>query len=199
MSEPRRNRKKSSEGTRQLLIEAALRVLSRDGTQAATTRRIAEEAGVQQGQVHYWFADKDELLEEAVKAILAEINEATEGVRSSGGTVAQTLRAALQSVVTDDPIRQLAAYDITVYALRSPKLRDLATRQYRLYLQEAQRQLQPFAAEIEATVPGGLPALAALASATFDGIVLHWLADPDPARVEASVTVLIHLLEAAGL
>jgi AcrR family transcriptional regulator len=199
MTEPTRRRRKPAEGTRQALIDAALRVLFRDGTQAATTRRIAEEAGVQQGQVHYWFADKNDLFEEAVKAILAGLDRATEEVRGSGGTVGQTLKAAMDSVIADDPIRQLAAYDITVYALRSPALRELAATQYRLYLDEVNRQLAPFADEIEAKIPGGLPALTALASATFDGLTLHWLADPDPARTDAAINALIHLLAAVGL
>ncbi|WP_099025085.1 TetR/AcrR family transcriptional regulator [Mycolicibacterium palauense] len=47
---------------RRQLIDAAVRVVTRDGVAKATTRRIADEAGVNLGMVHYVFGSKEKLL-----------------------------------------------------------------------------------------------------------------------------------------
>jgi AcrR family transcriptional regulator len=70
-------RKRTADGRRAELVEAAGRVVARDGVAAATTRRIAEEAGLPHGLVHYWFASKDELLEEVIMTLLRQFEEAT--------------------------------------------------------------------------------------------------------------------------
>jgi len=47
---------------RRQLIEAAVRVVTRDGVAKASTRRIADEAGINLGTVHYVFGSKEKLL-----------------------------------------------------------------------------------------------------------------------------------------
>ncbi|UFJ39031.1 TetR/AcrR family transcriptional regulator [Brevibacillus humidisoli] len=48
--------------TRQKLIEAALRVFSRKGFSASTTKDIAREAGVTDGLIYHYFQSKEQLL-----------------------------------------------------------------------------------------------------------------------------------------
>src|SRR5215831_7655704 len=55
-----------SEETRKRIIEAAERVLARDGYAATSVKDIAAEAGVAPGLVHYYFKTKDELVVAAV-------------------------------------------------------------------------------------------------------------------------------------
>lgn len=77
MASERTPRKRAADGRRAELVEAAGRVVARDGVAAATTRRIAEEAGLPHGLVHYWFASKDELLEEVIMTLLRQFEEVT--------------------------------------------------------------------------------------------------------------------------
>ena len=51
------------------LVEAAIRVSLDEGLEAATVRRIAAEAGVSLGTVHYCFGSKRALLEAVVESI----------------------------------------------------------------------------------------------------------------------------------
>jgi len=51
-----------SNPTRQAFLDAAERLLQRDGHAAISTRRLAAEAGANQGLVHYHFGSMDELL-----------------------------------------------------------------------------------------------------------------------------------------
>lgn len=55
---------------RAALIEAALRVIARDGLAAATTRAIAAEAGMSLASLHYAFTSRDELIGKDRKSVV---------------------------------------------------------------------------------------------------------------------------------
>ncbi|MEW2357641.1 TetR/AcrR family transcriptional regulator C-terminal domain-containing protein [Spirillospora sp. NPDC029432] len=59
--------------TRELIVEAALRVLDAEGLDAVTMRRVAQELGTGPASLYAHFANKDELLEEMLDLIAAEI------------------------------------------------------------------------------------------------------------------------------
>jgi AcrR family transcriptional regulator len=54
---------------RRELARAALRVIGRDGLEAATTRAVAEESGWSTGVLKHYFDDKDHLLHEALREL----------------------------------------------------------------------------------------------------------------------------------
>jgi AcrR family transcriptional regulator len=75
---------------RQRLIEATAKVMSDEGYAAATSRRVAAEAGVKQALVYYYFPTMDDLFVEVLRA----------GAESS----LEHMRTALTD---DEPIRAL--------------------------------------------------------------------------------------------
>lgn len=191
-------RRPDADGRRAELVEAAGRVVARDGIAAATTRRIAEEAGLPQGLVHYWFASKDELLEEVIMTLLRQFEAATEVISAGpdeaapGDTgaadaepvdpaeyVRDAFRAAFGVVEADDRGNQLATYELTTWALRTPQMRDLARQQYAAYRVTAAAVAAPWLAVHGANFPGGPDALARFIAVLFDGAVLAWLSDPE--------------------
>jgi AcrR family transcriptional regulator len=60
------------EGTREVILQAALRVLGRDGFPALTARNIAREAGTNLALLNYYFGTKDGLLLTLFDALDAE-------------------------------------------------------------------------------------------------------------------------------
>ena len=60
------------EGTRDVILQAALRVLGRDGFPALTARNIASEAGTNLALLNYYFGTKDGLLLALFDALDAE-------------------------------------------------------------------------------------------------------------------------------
>lgn len=60
MTAARRPKARDS-NTRDVLIDATIRVMVEDGYAAATSRRVANEAGVKPALVHYYFPTMDEL------------------------------------------------------------------------------------------------------------------------------------------
>ncbi|MEU6256846.1 TetR/AcrR family transcriptional regulator [Streptomyces sp. NPDC047043] len=141
-------RRRSQRATSEELVEAAIRVIGREGVAAATTRKIAEEAGVPQGTVHYWFADKNELLQDVVRSIVERLEKSVAtGDLPDGGTTAEDLRVGLSAawavVAGDEPGVQLGYYELTALALRNPSMRELARHQYRSYRDVAAHALAP--------------------------------------------------------
>jgi AcrR family transcriptional regulator len=199
MATRREPRKRSADGRRAELVEAAGRVVARDGIAAATTRRIAEEAGLPQGLVHYWFASKDELLEEVIMTLLRQFEAATEVISAEDTTgdlpgdpgdvdpaeyVRDAFRAAFGVVEADDRGNQLATYELTTWALRTPQQRDLARQQYAAYRATAAAVAAPWLAVHGENFPGDPGALARFIAVLFDGAVLAWLADPEGTRAD---------------
>lgn len=64
----RRNKRNGEAGARSKLIEATARIMREEGYAAATSRRVAAEAGVRQPLVYYYFPTMDDLFVEVLRA-----------------------------------------------------------------------------------------------------------------------------------
>lgn len=84
------NAKPAEAGARQRLIEATAKIMRDEGYAAATSRRVAAEAGVKQALVYYYFPTMDDLFVEVLRA----------GAEAS----LENMRAALTD---DDPLHTL--------------------------------------------------------------------------------------------
>src|SRR5215813_6749044 len=197
MTGTRSPQRRADTGRRAQLISAARTVIAREGVAAATTRRITEEAGLPHGAFHYWFAGKEELFEqeqlfeELVAESLRDITDsaaarAADTASGAEASLGDLLRAAFDVVERDEQVRpgyQLAGYELTALALRTPALRDLARRQYQAYRDTAAAITAPWMAGRRVDLPGGSDALNHLIAVLFEGAdegeQLAWLADPD--------------------
>ena len=186
--------RKDDAGRRSELISAAAQVIARDGVHLASTRRIAEKAGVPSGLVHYWFAGKDELMEEVIAAGVAQIREAvvqTPDVPDRDGSRAlRELMAAFATVEANELGENLSTYDLTLWALRKPERAHLAASQYQAYRQVAHEGLAKAGIDVE-----NEPALTTLVATLFDGLVLAWLADPQGTDVRGVLNLLDRLIQ----
>ena len=134
---------------RELLLEAALRVVAEHGVSGATTRAIVAEAGVSLASFHYAFTSRDELLVELVNSVIANEESVLSRVELRGGSMRDTVREGLLhyfDVLRENPLREKAMFELTQYAMRSPELQPLAKRQYQRYYALAEQALD-FAAE----------------------------------------------------
>src|SRR6478752_1965391 len=118
MASPRSPRRRPDDGRRAQLIEAATRVVAREGVAAATTRRIAQEAGVPHGLVHYWFTGKDELLQEVVLGMLRQLEEVAmvptpEPNLDAREDFVRRFRSTFDVVADDDGGHQIAPFELT--------------------------------------------------------------------------------------
>ncbi|GAA4870180.1 TetR/AcrR family transcriptional regulator [Kitasatospora terrestris] len=182
--------RRSADERREELIEAAIRVMIRDGVARATTRAVVAEAGLPLGAFHYCFRSKEELLQSVVERIMARSLAPALGAVTAAGPPEQVVRTALHAYwdrIRQSPDEQLLTYELTQYALRQPGLTDLARRQYQHYLSTVRTSLEALArlADIEWTVP--LPVLTRYGMGMLDGLTLTWLIDRDEELTTAAL------------
>jgi DNA-binding transcriptional regulator YbjK len=172
----------SSEERRAALIQAALRVIARDGIHAATTRAIVAEAEMPLASFHYAFRSRDEMIRELISFVVEHEQIATEAALEEDADVRSTIRAGLQayfSLVVEHPGREQSMFELMHYALRTPELDDLPRSQYQSYRRAAMAILATGAdrAGIEWSIP--IDDVARLVVMLTDGLTLAWLADRD--------------------
>ncbi|MFG2825329.1 TetR/AcrR family transcriptional regulator [Kitasatospora sp. NPDC048365] len=182
--------RRSADERREELIEAAIRVMIRDGVAKATTRAVVAEAGLPLGAFHYCFRSKEELLQSVVERIMARSLVPALGAVTAAGPPEQVVRTALHAYwdrIRQSPDEQLLTYELTQYALRQPGLTDLARRQYQHYLSTVRTSLEALAqlADVEWTVP--LPVLTRYGMGMLDGLTLTWLIDRDEELTAAAL------------
>ena len=193
-----RNRPTGGRGaeTRSALLRAAAAVVDREGLHAVTTRRVAEEAGLPHGTVHYWFADKADLLRGVLETMLADVRPDIVG-EAPGPALGDSV-ARIYDYFVDMPIgRQLALLEFTLVAPRTETLRPLAEELYTVYTSTTREVLQPWADRADQSLPGGVDALATLQVAVIDGLTLAGLAGMDTRGLTAARDLFIHLLDQA--
>lgn len=83
-----------SHDTRQLILDTALGLFEEHGYAATTMRAIATEAGVAPSNAYYWFASKDDLVQEFYRRIQTQHRERAGHALAGAGSLAERLRAA---------------------------------------------------------------------------------------------------------
>jgi AcrR family transcriptional regulator len=186
---------------RQALVEAAMRVMEREGIAAATTRAICAEAGMPNGFFHYCFASKQELMLEVAQQFrrhfmdMFKLAEGLEGdVRA---VVSAALTAFLADVAADPDIHQLT-YELPLHALRDPELGEIARRCYEDNEVVAAQFLRVAAdiAGCEWTEP--VDRLARFLAVAVDGTVIQWLMLRDGDRAREHIDVIARQLAASA-
>lgn len=159
--------------TRASLLEAAVQLIVEEGWGAATTRKMAERAGVRPGVVHYHFGTVTNLLvEAALDTIRRELQRV---VALFDGHDAPTGLSDMLKVVgqytADDPLTVLMS-ETLLAATRVERLRVEVSTLLREYREATVQWLRAQGVEdAEAT--------AVVLSAALDGLVLHRMLDPE--------------------
>ena len=115
---PNRRIGAKSSQTRRLIVQAADELLDEEGLAAVTTTRIADIVGLKRPIVHYYFRT----IEELIVAVL----------RHRESMVVEMLEEALRSdqplnvfKTVSDPKAAAAIHDMSAFALRSDRIRDV--------------------------------------------------------------------------
>jgi TetR/AcrR family transcriptional repressor of bet genes len=88
---------------REQIVRATIRCLARDGYARLTMKRVAAEASVSQGILHYYFRDKAAMLAAAALRVTADLDRRVaaeaRGVRDARGRLRAVIRACLETAV----------------------------------------------------------------------------------------------------
>jgi AcrR family transcriptional regulator len=119
---------------RDRLLDAAVRLIAREGIDNVRIARIAAEAGVSAGLVHYHFASRDALLEEAIEHSYERAGDMRLSALGEGRADAtQRLRAMIdQCLPSTPPLREdwVLWVELWLRSARDPALRPVSARLY---------------------------------------------------------------------
>src|SRR5579863_6517762 len=106
-SRGRASKSKSLSGERaQRIVEAMRRSVAQHGTAGSTFERVAREAGVSRGLLHYYFGTKEQLLAEAVRRDcqlrLERLEQQLAGAQTAEDFIG-LLAQHLQDMIREDP------------------------------------------------------------------------------------------------
>lgn len=183
------------------LVNAAVRVISAEGVARATTRRIAEEAGVSGATVHYAFATKDDLFQAVYESLTARAFTEIGALITPGIGLEAGARQVLNSFaawVRRDRNAVLGLLELTAWSLRTADSRHLATRVYRRHIDLTAGLLAEAAPEADSVTH---LTIARLINMALDGIYLQWRALGDDSFEEllpVAESMIIAALPAPG-
>lgn len=181
------------------LVQAALRVIARDGVAAATTRAIVAEADMPLASFHYAFRSRDELIAELIEFVVDNEAMAASAALSFEGDLKSTIRGGLKAfmdLVASDPLREQAMLELTQYALRTPDLGDAAVRQYASYYRAAAAILETVAQKLGIAWQRPIDEMARILITLTDGLTMGWLVDRDTAATERVIDFAAQALAA---
>lgn len=179
---------------RAVIIDAAVRVLAREGIADTTTRKIAAEASVNQAMISYYFGCKDGLLYAVLQEMMRRTEEIAHASLPRGRDLAASLGGAIEafwSHVEQAPQLQIMQYELTLYALRRPDSAWLAKRQYEGYCAIVAALIDAVSSDAGERLGESPEALARFIVGGLDGLILQHISDPDSERARRDLRRLV--------
>jgi TetR/AcrR family transcriptional regulator, regulator of biofilm formation and stress response len=165
---------------RDTILRATLALVGERGTGAVTHRAVADRAGVPLSATTYWFASKEELLQETLLLAAREEVERLERLMLDLAPReldvrewARAVAAALAEDLEADPVRHVAFIELVLEGTRRPWLRDEVARWHAAHLRLAELVLRASGAS---DPHGDAP----LVVAAITGFVVGQLVTPHP-------------------
>jgi AcrR family transcriptional regulator len=125
------------------LLDAAERLLVDVGYARITTRRLAEEAGVNHGLVHYYFGSNENLLVRALERFTERLIERQRELYAADTPFIEKWRTAIRYLLSEDVTYEKAWLELQALAWNEPDLRERLARvndEWRAVLTDAFRE-----------------------------------------------------------
>lgn len=122
------------------LLDAAERLLADAGYASITTRRLATEAGVNHGLVHYYFGSNENLLVRALERFTGRLIARQRELYAADLPFADKWRTAMRYLVSEDVSYQKIWLELQALAWNNPDIRARLARvnaEWRAVLTEA--------------------------------------------------------------
>ena len=183
---------------RRQVIEAAARVIGREGVAKATTRRIGIEANANIGTLHYTFGSKEDLLDATFAYcwdVASEIVDAAVAVGAGPNGTAREVLTRYVELAIADPDLIAAQYQLLHWAIVDETRRDGAVSVMRqldeLVLQALQRAEWPEEPSVTHD------RFARIIGSVLDGILLRFVVLRSVEELRADLATAIEFVDAA--
>jgi AcrR family transcriptional regulator len=168
---------------REALLESAITSLQEKGYGATTARDVANGAGVSLGAIGYHFGSVQELLDAALAEAVRRWFEPLIGLLSSPQVpptldqLGPALDGVFDTLATHRPL-VIAYFEALLRAERSPPLRAALAADLGAFQTALTTGIARFLARRPESESPDPEAAASLVMATFDGLIIQWLLDP---------------------
>jgi AcrR family transcriptional regulator len=155
------------------LLDAAERLLVEVGQAGITTRRLAEEAGVNHGLVHYYFGSIENLLVRVLERFTARLTARQRAMYAADVPFIEKWRTAMRYLVSEDVEYEKVWLELQALAWNRPGLHERLAHineEWRTVLLEAFEEPHR-----EYDIPMPLEALVSLVITFNEGIILERL------------------------
>jgi|SRR5215208_6816058 len=159
-------------GAEHRLLDAAERLLVDVGYAGVTTRRLAEEAGVNHGLVHYYFGSIENVLVRTLERFTERLIDRQRALYSADAPFLEKWRTAMQ-YLEDDADYQKVWCELQALAWNRPELRDGVARVNAAWREVLLEAFAPVREELGIELP--LEALVSLVMTFNEGIILERL------------------------
>ena len=125
------------------LLDAAERLLAEVGYPGVTTRRLAKEAGINHGLVHYYFGSNENLLVHALERFTGRLIARQRELYAADMPFAEKWRTAMRYLLSEDLSYEKVWFELQAMAWNSPDIRARLARvdaEWRAVLTEAFEQ-----------------------------------------------------------
>jgi AcrR family transcriptional regulator len=188
--ESRAERKLDSEKAQRIV--AAMRItVGRHGAAGATFDRVAQEAGVSRGLLHYYFGTKERLLAETVRhdaeLRMAHLETSLAGADSLDAII-EALVSELEEFVQEDRGSQAVLYEMFSASRRNEEIREELARLYAAIRARVAAVLREKHQSGVIELRGDPESVASVIFALGDGFELQLISDPDWDSSEALAT-----------
>lgn len=164
------------------LLDAAERLLVDVGYAGITTRRLAEEAGVNHGLVHYYFGSNENLLVRTLERFTERLIERQRELYATDTPFIEKWRTAMRYLISEDVTYEKVWLELQALAWNDPDLRERLARvndEWRAVLTDAFEQPRR---ELGIDIP--LDALVSLVMTFNLGIIVERLGGIDKGHSE---------------
>jgi AcrR family transcriptional regulator len=182
------------------IVEAAMRVLARQGYARTSLMDIANEVGMSKGAVHYHFPTKEALMTTVLEAACDAVAKHTLDVWTSSGNPDEALRSSLRElwrVRAELSNEAKVVADLLAQTLHDETLRPPLAQYYRFASSQVQAHLTEHLDTLGLKPKIPADKVARLLHAMLDGLLMQKIVDPEAIQEEDVISALETL--AAGL
>ncbi len=166
----------------QRIVEAMRRSVAQHGTAGSTFERVAREAGVSRGLLHYYFGTKERLLAEAMRRDcqlrLERLQEQLAGAQTPDDFVG-LLAQHLQDVIREDPDFVTLLFELFTLSRRNPDIASEYANLMRSMREQVADMLTDAQDEGVLRLHAEPEAVAEILFSLGDGLALRMLTEPE--------------------
>lgn len=184
------------------IVDAAMRVLARQGYARTSLMDIANEVGMSKGAVHYHFPTKEALMGQVLQTACDTVATRTRDAWTEGGNPLEALRSAIRVMwraraELSDEAKVVA--DLLAQSLHEQSLRPPLAQYYRFASAQVEEHLAAHLNALGLQPKLHISKIPRVLHAMLDGLLMQKIADPDAINeefvIEALETIAAALFE----